>query len=124
MDNSNIKAITSLLVQKPKTDGDVRKVLGLLSYYRRNIPAFAKTAKTLYELLTGTENIAQPSEVNNSKGQLKSNLYVKWTDRHQESLEELITLLTNSPLLAFPDQEEPCILHTDASQDGLGVVLY
>ena len=39
-------------------------------------------------------------------------------------VEELITLLTNSPLLAFPDPEEPYILHTDASQDGLGAVLY
>ena len=124
MDDSNIKAVTSLLDQKPKTVGDVRKILGLLSYYRRSIPAFAKIAKPLYELLTGTENIAQPSEVNNSKGQLKSKVYVKWTDRHKGSLEELITLLTNSPLLAFPDPEEPYILHTDASQDGLGAVLY
>ena len=122
MDDNNIKAVTSLLDQKPKTVGDV--TLGLLLYYRRSIPAFAKIAKPLYELLTGTDNIAQPSQVNNSKGQLKSNVYVKWTDRHNGSLEELITLLKNSPLLAFPDPEEPYILHTDASQDGLGAVLY
>ena len=88
MDDSNIKAVTSLLDQKPKTVGDVRKILGLLSYYRRSIPAFANIAKPSYELLTGTDNIAQPSEVNNSKGQLKSNVYVKWTDRHNGSLEE------------------------------------
>ena len=79
MDDSNIKAVTSLLDQKPKTVGDVRKLLGLLSYYRRSIPAFAKIAKPLYELLTGADNIAQPSEINNSKGQLKSNVYMKWT---------------------------------------------
>ena len=124
MDDSNIKAITSLLDETPKTVGDVRKVLGLLSYYRRSIPSFAKTAKPLYELLTGTDNMAQASKINNSKGQLKSNVHVNWTNRHQESLKEIITLLTNSPLLAFPDPEEPYILHTDASQDGLGAVLY
>ena len=122
MDDNNIKAVTSLLDQKPKTAGDV--TLGLLLYYRRSIPAFAKIAKPLYELLTGTDNIAQPSQVNNSKGQLNSNVYVKWTDRHNGSLEELITLLKNSPLLVFPDPEEPYILHIDASQDGLGAVLY
>ena len=124
MDEKNIKAITSLLNQKPTTVGDVRKVLGLLSYYRRSIPSFAKIAKPMYELITGTDNMPQVSKISHSKGQLKSSITVNWTDRQQKSLEEIITLLTNSPLLAFPDPEEPYILHTDASQDGLGAVLY
>ena len=33
MDENNVKAVTSLLEKEPKTVDDVRKMLGLLSYY-------------------------------------------------------------------------------------------
>ena len=51
MDENNVKAVSSLLDIHPKTICDVRKMLGLLSYYRRCIPSFAQRAKPLYELL-------------------------------------------------------------------------
>ena len=48
---SNIEAITSLQHKPPKTIGELRKLLGLLGYYRKYIPGFAKTAKPLTDLL-------------------------------------------------------------------------
>ena len=43
---------------------------------------------------------------------------------HQEALEELIHLVTNPPLLAYPDYSRPFFIHTDASAAGLGCILY
>ena len=45
------KAVTSLRESPPKTVGEVRKLAGLLSYYRRYIRNFARIAKPLYDLL-------------------------------------------------------------------------
>ena len=58
------------------------------------------------------------------KGQLLNNRSITWTDNHQERLEVLLDLLTQPPVMAYPDFECPFILHTDASQDGLGAVSY
>ena len=51
MAESNVSSVKNLLNQAPKTVGDVREMLGLLSYYRRSIPSFAQRAKPLYDLL-------------------------------------------------------------------------
>ena len=121
MDDSNVEAVTSLLNRKPRTVGDVRKILGLLSYYRRTIPSFSKRAKPMYDLLMASSHTSNNVT---SKGQLHSNVIIDWTDVHQEALRDIIDHLTNPPLLAYPDPAKPYILHTDASQEGLGAVLY
>ncbi|KAK7904447.1 hypothetical protein WMY93_017054 [Mugilogobius chulae] len=36
----------------------------------------------------------------------------------------LVNQLTNPPVMAYPDFQRPFILHVDASEDGLGAVLY
>ena len=122
MDESNVNAVTNLLNRAPRTVGDVRKMLGLLSCYRRSIPSFAQNAKPLYDLLVA------PTESNvkmkNSNGKLHSNAEIKWTEECQNALECIVDLLIKPPLLAYPDPQKPYILHTDASQEGLGAVLY
>jgi hypothetical protein len=49
---------------------------------------------------------------------------VIWTNQHRKVLAELIDILTTSKVMAFPDFEKSFVLHTDASQDGLGAILY
>lgn len=49
---------------------------------------------------------------------------MQWGREHQEVLEHLIDMLTQPPVLAYPDFTRPFILHTDTSQKGLGAVLY
>ena len=46
-----------------------------------------------------------------------------WTESCQESFEQLKQLLTQSPVLAFPNFEKDFLLETDASTSGLGAVL-
>ena len=66
-----------------------------------------------------------PTHGRNTKHpQLLSREPVIWTTEHQEALAQLITLLTSQHVLTYPDFELPFTLHTDASDQGLGAVLY
>uniref|UniRef100_A0A8C5PSX6 ribonuclease H n=1 Tax=Leptobrachium leishanense TaxID=445787 RepID=A0A8C5PSX6_9ANUR len=56
MDPAEIAPVQKLKEKKPETIGDLRKMLGFLSYYRSYIPNFSRTAKPLYELLSLTES--------------------------------------------------------------------
>ena len=49
---------------------------------------------------------------------------IQWTPKHQAVVVRLVDMLTNPPILAYPDFDLPFILHTDASNEGLGSVLY
>ena len=129
VDPSGITAVTSLAEKQPKTIGEVRQLMGFLSYYRRYITNFAYLAKPLYELLN------KPKIENKSKyaarrasdkrnRRLSSATAIVWTESHQQSLKKLIGHLTNPPIMAYPDYEKPFIVHTDECKDGLGAVLY
>lgn len=47
-----------------------------------------------------------------------------WTEEHKNTLGTLIDILTQPPVLAYPDFNSPFTLHTDASEKDLGAVLY
>ena len=48
----------------------------------------------------------------------------EWTEKHQSSFDTIIDRLSNPPVLAYADYSLPFKVHTDASFDGLGAVLY
>ena len=77
---------------------------------------FSKLAKPLTDLLPSTK-----TKKNKSK---KTQKEWKWTETEHEAFVRLKTMLTNPPILAFPDFQQPFELHVDASGKGLGVVLY
>ena len=81
-----------------------------------------KFAKPLYELLQVPKNGGKSQ--NNSKGQHPSRDKVNWKEEHQNVLVKLIDCLMKPPVMAYPNFEEPFILHTDASHKGLGAMLY
>ena len=54
----------------------------------------------------------------------KKEFKVHWGPEQQEAFETLQGLCTESPVLAYADFKAPFILHTDASGEGLGAVLY
>ena len=88
----------------PNNVKEVRKFLGLSSYYRRFIHQFARTAKPLHELT-------------------RKNIVFVWTGRCQAAFTELRKKLTQAPVLAYPCFDNPFILETDASGEGIGAVL-
>ena len=131
-DDSNIKVINALKEFVPKTVGDVRRVLGLLNYYRKYIKNFAQIAKPLFELTQkAKEDVFQDlQDGRKQKGQqakqhqVSSRQPVKWEVHHKETLLHLLDCLAKPPILAYPDYDLPFTLHTDASNAGLGAVLY
>jgi hypothetical protein len=107
--------------------------MGLLGVYRRSIANFSKIAKPLYDLLNwdkkldkaeNTSNVTKRNTSKNSNNQRSSNSPVQWTQEHADILNVPIERITSPPILAYPQYTEPFIVNTDASQDGLGAVLY
>ena len=67
------------------------------------------------------------NEPNSNKSkipQVPSSQTVSWTNEHGVVLNQLLERLTTAPILAYPDYNKPFVLHTDASQEGLGAILY
>ena len=111
-DPEKIKSVTEW--PQPTTLTEVRSFLGFESFYRRFITNFSKVAKLLNKLLQNLERT--PSQ--------KKKFKVHWGPEQQEAFETLQRLCTESPILAYVDFKALFILHTDASGDGLGAVLY
>ena len=90
---------------------DVRSFLGFINQYRKFIPRYAHVARPLNELISG----------DNSKKKKKE---VQWTPECQVAFEALKEHCYTTPVLAYADYKKPFRLHTDASDLGLGAVLY
>jgi hypothetical protein len=56
--------------------------------------------------------------------QLPSKSLIQWKPEHSSALEIVVERITSPPILAYPQYNDPFLVHTDASQDGLGAVLY
>ena len=81
-----------------------KSFLGLASYYRWFVPSFSKIANPLFALIH------------------KDCSFI-WSQKCEGAFNQLKGLLTNAPLLVFPDFKKEFILETDASGLGLGAVL-
>ena len=101
-DPSKVETIQNL---EPPTDvRGIRSFIGMTGYYRRFIANYAKIAKPLTELT-------------------KKNKTFCWSDECQISFETLRRVLTEAPILAFPDVNKPYKLYTDASGYAIGAAL-
>lgn len=92
--------------RQPLTKKDIRAFLGLAGYYRKFVRDFAMVASPLTEM---TKNVAPEK--------------VCWSEVGLNAFRALKLALTSSPVLRGPDYSKPFILHTDASDVGLGAVL-
>ena len=91
----------------PETYTEVRVFCGLSGHYRCFIRNFAHLAHALYDLLGN---------------KIKMGL-VTLTPKAEEAMQVLKEKITSAPVLVFPDFNKLFQLETDASKEGLGVVL-
>jgi len=94
-----------LSVTSPPTSlWELRRCLGMASWYRRFVPNFASVVQPITNLL-------------------RKNQRWKWEPEQQSAFDLLKNLLTDAPVLACPDFSVKMTLQTDASDYGLGGVL-
>ena len=108
-DPKKVKAVKNWTV--PKTVTDVRSFLGFTNHYRRFIKGYANVARPLNLLVSGDDA--------NRKIAL-----IEWTEECQNAFDKLKEICTSTPILAYANYKKPFQLQTDASDLGLGAVLY
>ena len=126
----DLEAVLQLKETDPQTVGEVRTLLGFFGYCMSFIQDFSRMAKPIFELLQSpseekpksTKGKTQAKKVSN--GQWHPKTPVQWMAVHRAIIAKLVDMLTNPPILAYPDCDLPFLLHTYASNEGLGAVLY
>lgn len=88
----------------PKNQHDIRRFIGLASFFRRFIKDFAITARPLTSLL-------------------KQNAVWCWSNEQQQAFDALKQKLIERPVLALYDPKAETQLHTDASKMGIAGIL-
>ena len=88
----------------PQSVSDVRRFLGLTSYYRRFVSGFSGLAAPLSDLTR------------------KDTAFV-WGDKEAAAFAQLKAALQSAPVLLTPDNAKPYTLHTDASGYAVGATL-
>ena len=91
-------------ISPPQNATEVRSFLGLAGYYQHYVKNFAAIAGPLHALT-------------------RKDAVFHWSTDCQDAFDRLKTLLTTSPITAFPDFNLPFQLYTDALTAGLGAIL-
>ena len=103
IDTANIKTVADPFTIVPSNIGQLRRIPGLLGYYRRYIKSFSRIAQPLFDLLK-KDNIKSSSKV------LNASTSIHWQWQHQQALKTLIAVITSPTLLPYPDFDQPFIL--------------
>lgn len=102
VDPEKVSAILS--IPTPTTAKEVRRILGMASWYRRFIPDFASVTAPLGNLL-------------------KKNRTFDWDEACETAFDAIKGFLVSAPVLSCPDFNIPFSIQTDASGYGISGVL-
>lgn len=103
-DPDKVKAIINF--PRPTSFTELKRFIGLASWYRRFVENFSIVAAPLHNLTKG-----------------KKHRKLVWTDEAEKAFLKLKTLLTTAPLVTCPDYSKPFIIQCDASSSGVGAVI-
>ncbi|KAL4026129.1 hypothetical protein IC575_014553 [Cucumis melo] len=102
VDPQKVEAVVNW--ERPISATEVRSFLGLAGYYRRFIEDFSRLALPLTALT-------------------RKNVKFEWSDKCEQSFQELKKRLVTAPILALPVTGKDYVIYCDASRLGLGSVL-
>ena len=101
-DPAKVKAIHD--ARPPKSVGEVRSFLGMVTYCAKFIPNFSDITKPLRELT-------------------KKDVRFQWKDEHDQAFQKVKELLTSDTVMAYFDKNKQSEITTDASPFGLSAIL-
>ena len=107
MSTTRIKAF--LDIPRPRTVTDLRKFLGVANYFHMFIANHSAVTTHLHKMI---------------EPQARKSTKLTWSPQGRVAFETLRDLIANCPLLHFPNDTSPIILRTDASDFGIGGVLF
>ena len=90
----------------PQTGKDIQRFLGVVNYFREHIPKISTLTAPLDQLRHAGD------------------LTDLWTDAHTDAFIAIRRILVNTPILRYPNMKYPFSVATDASNVGIGAVLY
>lgn len=102
-DPEKVRAIEEL--PPPKDISGVRRIIGMAGWYSAFLPNYTEVIAPLNQLLT-------------------KNAKFIWGEPQQKALDEIKSKMKTAPILACPDYNKQFYLQTDASNIGLGAVLF
>lgn len=102
VDPTKVKAMLDL--PTPTSVSEVRRIIGIFSWYRRFLPDFSSILAPITSLL-------------------KKNSKFVWNDNCANAFRKIKELLVKAPVLTCPDYSKPFVVQTDASGYGIGGVL-
>src|ERR1043166_3350277 len=101
-DPENIRKIQE--ASPPTNVSEVRRFIGMSSYYRNFIQDYSMIVRPLHDLT-------------------KKGVPFEWTNERQQAFDKVKQILTKAPVLVQPDFSKEFKLYTDALQKGLGAIL-
>ena len=115
-DSSKIQALKDWKI--PKHSKELHSFLGFTSFYRKYVKHYSQISQPLQDLLPWCN-----AKCGRGKRQ-KIDIQSLWQTEHQEAFDNLIEKLTTAPVLGYADYKLQYVIHTDASRQGLGCILY
>jgi hypothetical protein len=107
-DPKKVEAILAL--ERPKTVKDVRRLLGMIQYYRDIWRRRSHILSPLTQLIGG-----EKSKVKNK--------VIQWNEECEQAFTDLKKMVAQETMLAYPDFTKKFVIYTDASDRQLGAVI-
>ena len=100
----------------PENKGEMKQFLGLCNYFHTHVKDMSTLTNPLSDLVYSEDNVTYTKRQRATR--------IEWDEKSRLAFQDLKEAIDNLPLLHFIDVRAPIYLETDASDYGIGGVLY